>query len=685
MPGLENLFAAEPKLPSVQTLKMPENPQEWAEAITVAARERYPDLAHLPLVIEFRKKDEQAGTAVGAIHVTSDDDKKTIFLPIVIKKFELSPLDVWMEKDTQAIHPIKPDTFKKAFFNPSSAKGLDVRPTDVAGQYFNDPSTWSSNYPPLQGRYSYASAGYPILDSISDTIREKELKEFRETLQKNAFVLAKFKRGPHYEVIQKLAAKIPTKDPDYVASATKLIPVGAASIKREGKDKYSVLSMADQMFDLAASEYLDEYNCRNWLSKITAFCKDSIHDLPQQGEKLLVTKPAPKGTVYLFDQTKYSPVSADEFAAYVVKTKTGVQSHGVVFPNVVEFNGDKAPVKLFVSQSHCSFQTNIAGEKKPDSEMMAKVLKPSAARVGQTGTFVFIDDGQAIATVPVTIKAIEEYGQARITAIKLDGTKIKISRGYSDDPPKMTEALPCTKPAKTKDKFLDVHSMIEDRPKEYTIPRSMIWIPMEGFQEVSSSPKEWMQKEAAKVSHDPFNIRYTGIVYEAYGSDIEKRAFSERELKVTLANKGADAEMIDSVIKVARAKGKCCVHGLRQLKKKADIIKVATDASARLEKACAELKRDLVKFAAEVGDSSMTVDAMLSLNFVNPENLAKFVSYKPVFEKVADYLAELLMAARLGIKDMSESALVTAIARIQEVIDGLAKVQTSLSGSGEKV
>src|ERR1035437_6891536 len=130
MSAVANLFSIEPTLPNIQTHKMPDNSERWAEVLTTYLREQYPDVAKLPVVIEFRKKDEQTGTCIGAIHVTSEEAKKSIFVPFIIRKFELAPLDIWMEAKTQAVHPLTKDTFKEVFFVQSPAEGLDARPAD---------------------------------------------------------------------------------------------------------------------------------------------------------------------------------------------------------------------------------------------------------------------------------------------------------------------------------------------------------------------------------------------------------------------------------------------------------------------------------------------------------------------------------------------------------------------------
>ena len=195
---------------------------------------------------------------------------------------------------------------------------------------------------------------------------------------------------------------------------------------------------------------------------------------------------------------------------------------------------------------------------------------------------------------------------------------------------------------------------------------------------MSSSVQEYTTKEAsAHLTADPLSVRWTGVVYEVAGSGMEKTALDERRFKLLLATRGTTLDKIAQIEKKAKTVGIAKVHGLMPLRDRSAFEKHANDTYAKLESVCAKLRVDLVKEAAEI-DDAMTVDALLSLGFINPENLTKFVSYKPVFVKVADYIAELLLAARLGLKDLNESALVTVLSRLGEVIEGLKKVENGL-------
>jgi len=695
--ALENLFAIEPTLPNVQTHKMPDNSERWAEALTTYIREQYPDIAKMPVTVEIRKKDEQTGTAIGALHIMSEEAKKEVLVPFVIRKFELSPLDIWMEPKTQEVHALTKDTFKELFFVQSPAEGLDARPTDSTGTYFNDPSLWTTNYPPLQGRYSYASAGFQMLDALSDTFSAVDGEVFKQTLRENPMLVAKFQKHGYAEVIEKLARKVYPNSNDYTAAAMQLIPVAAASVKKEDPDKYSLLSSIEGLFDTMQVQKLDRQDMQKFLSKITGNPQDFLNEVDAEGEKMLVVrKPAPGIFVYDEMAQQPAPEMATDFALYRVKTKTGMQVDGIVIPSVVNFSGGRLPMKLFISRTHSSFQPNIAGIRlvdTDDKDMTKKILQPWDIRVGATGTFIYIDDGKAVATEPVTIKAIEDYC-GPLTVVDMKGRTFKVERGFGDFFTKeeressapMTAQPKMPGAPKQKRVYLDAHGFLEVRKDIFVIPRKMCWVPMSGFNDVTASPGEWITKEAAaKMELDPLTIHYTGIVYDVSGAGLPKLALSERETKVLLATAGVPLEKIAAILKRAKSPLKAKVHGVDRLEPKASKVSKNAKLIAKISSIVDGLKKNLIKEAADLPeDSDATVDALLSLNFLNPNNLAKFVAYKPVFDKVLDYLAELTLASRLGLKDINEGSTVLAMSKLMEVCDGLHKLQASVKRPSTK-
>jgi len=74
----------------------------------------------------------------------------------------------------------------------------------------------------------------------------------------------------------------------------------------------------------------------------------------------------------------------------------------------------------------------------------------------------------------------------------------------------------------------------------------------------------------------------------------------------------------------------------------------------------------------------MSVDAALSLNFLNPETLIKFADMRPDLEESLSKLCALLMASRLGMTEVPESALTMCIHGLEPTLQGLRLLETSL-------
>ena len=70
-----------------------------------------------------------------------------------------------------------------------------------------------------------------------------------------------------------------------------------------------------------------------------------------------------------------------------------------------------------------------------------------------------------------------------------------------------------------------------------------------------------------------------------------------------------------------------------------------------------------------------TVDSILSLQFMTPDNVGMYVDYIPELEKTINKVAEVLVAARLGMDDVKESAAKNAMSQLGAVLSGLANLR----------
>jgi hypothetical protein len=100
---------------------------------------------------------------------------------------------------------------------------------------------------------------------------------------------------------------------------------------------------------------------------------------------------------------------------------------------------------------------------------------------------------------------------------------------------------------------------------------------------------------------------------------------------------------------------------------------VAFNNAAQVLSQLPVLRRSLFKEAAVISDPQ-AVDIVLSLGFINPENITTFINYLPELDAGQCKLCELLIASRLGLSEIPEGALEKSIRATEEVLEGLKSV-----------
>lgn len=88
------------------------------------------------------------------------------------------------------------------------------------------------------------------------------------------------------------------------------------------------------------------------------------------------------------------------------------------------------------------------------------------------------------------------------------------------------------------------------------------------------------------------------------------------------------------------------------------------------------LNVDLIKEASVIDDPE-SVEAMLSLNFINKDNIEEFVGEIGNLEKVKSKLCNMLVTSRMGLTELDEGALKSAINGLDKTIIGLTDIKTA--------
>ena len=110
--------------------------------------------------------------------------------------------------------------------------------------------------------------------------------------------------------------------------------------------------------------------------------------------------------------------------------------------------------------------------------------------------------------------------------------------------------------------------------------------------------------------------------------------------------------------------------GVRDVRPVAAFMAPIEKAASEKVAAARAFRQDLLKEAAILPDIQ-TVDSVLSLGYINPENIRLFVGRLPYLEKALNTICELTLFSRLGMSEVPESASARAARALDEVIQGL--------------
>jgi len=650
------LFVDAPEMQDPSLTQLSAEVDEWPEEVVSKLKERIPQANGMNIIVKFMKQDDENGVATGSAVI--GDAKKQVVVPVIIKDFMLFPIDV-MIADKKLL-PLTPDYFSAVFTNNSSFQKLEEYPTFGGLGRFEDANLWNATYPPSLGRYAYASAGFDIMDQISDTLSEKDLAEFKKMASDPAIMTNFYKNG-HADLVKKVANLRPVNMNEFRQGADNLIKKDIFMLRKDGPNKYSVLSNAASVFSPSLTAMPRQDFCQ-FMATISDKAQDDINDVDQNGEKLIITyKPdAQFGEPYLDSTISPKIEMANEFDHYIVKDKAGVEFEGMVVPTVINFDMEKVPLKLFLGKTMSTIQNDIAGVRVENSRWQ---MCGQDFRIGQTGTFFWQPKGnkaKCLATIPVTIKSIVEGAPGCMHLLKvvdLQGHTFKVKFGYDGE----------------------LQRIANSGDDTFLMPDGFRWFPMEGFKEISNSLPDYGAKIAAVTkTANPVTLIATGHGQYAL-KGVEKYASSlgwdpsnlhGYQATFLLASLGATQEKIAQFTKQASRSGKAIIHGLHYIPTKNEKIARALPKAQKLHKIAADLRCNLVKEASFI-ENSQTVDTLLSLNFVNPENVSKFVSKLGQLKSAISTLASMIVASRLGVKEIPEQATSTAMYRLIDVVNGL--------------
>lgn len=664
---MESIFAPEPQFQQGQYHKLSDNVNEWEEQIHSLVAGAIPARLSLSTKLHWSKVDDQTGYAVGSV-ILGDKSGKSIGIPIIIKQWHLAPLDTVMMDDKA--YPLSEDSLKEIFYNTSIADETVSR-RDISKMYSSG-DAYENTYPPVGGgRYVYSSS---ILESIEDTLWEDDINDLKKSATEE--VLAAARKNGSYNVLSKLASKKGKKKRKKASKKTVI------NVARKGVNEYSILGNPEGVFDPVMLN-ADRPTMRRFVAKtvgkgqaeaeaVSRIDKNKSYQLPVAKQRLWEPSKEPvdrklgeHGEIFLTPPSQGSKaVSCDRFGVYAMKDPAGVISRGYCFPNVIKFNGSKAGLKIFAGKSCAAVQPRISGVPCPDYEVDVPETLPD---VGKFGTLVYTDKGNALATVPFTVDSVSMYKEIKgLGVTDFYGNKVSLI---------LSPTVKGITPVKKAKEFGPLAG-----PSSFLVPQDMHFFELNHLKKMSEDIGEHDKHAALDYDQNAVRVLCQNGVYVMKGRDLDKYAsvndvhfdfnsLHEGELDFLLSSFGCPQERLGEV-KTASSTclGGARVHGL-------DMPKLAHEVpeDMAIDNYIRGLRCNLVK-EASVMDEGEIVDSALSLGFINPDNITKFMAAVPKLKETLSILSKLLIAARLGMSSIPEEATRAARDNILRVVQGLKKL-----------
>lgn len=335
---------------------------------------------------------------------------------------------------------------------------------------------------------------------------------------------------------------------------------------------------------------------------------------------------------------------------YKVHDSNGHEHLGVVLSNLLDIDGKELPISLFTNGTVSAVQSDIVGI--PAGKVMNL---PTGSPKGHG--FFFKADGEKIkATIPLTFKATTAMpGEpTNMVGETFDGRPVEVSQQPG------------------------IQVIMQTPDGKLLIPQDWRWSPLDSTDPVDLIGGEDDFDKEAEVGRYLESVSVRGSrsgLFALDGLALDKVASEHKH--------GLDVDGAMFLLTALGVEPNCAIEKLGQSMvgdgltyvKVGRAITLAEDqvAEARVKAASRyfpDLRRPLFKEAAFLTDPT-AVDTVLSLGFVNPENMSTFVAYLPEIDEAQGHMCELLLSARLGMSAVPVGALEKAIKSTEQVIEGL--------------
>lgn len=496
--------------------------------------------------------------------------------------------------------------------------------------------------------------GVSILNKIAHTITSDQQDRFmREARELEPY----FRHNQKIGMVNMLT-KITPSDKRDAATRMKEASRGGASFFEGGNKVFQIERLGYGKYVMKTAE-ADVFEPKKDLMSVhdvsAALGEDLVADIRENGHTTVSTEAAIQQNL---DSVKVDTIS--DYGIYKVQAlDNGSHLVGWVITNVVDMYGGASNLKIFTNGEDYSCQESIAGVRVSQGTALPRKIP----RGGDFGCFYVVSPSGAVtATLPMTITREEDIeGTLYWACVDLWGTPIRVTMAP------------------------DLRRPVEIGDDTFAIPDYMLFLPLKNDRKLVPEPLMFSKT----ASPDNVRLVYNGK-FTFTGPAVEKVASQHRQ-----ALGEADAEFLGVALGLTRDacrekmawamhKGEVTLRGRTLVSSKEKQEKIAAitqqlagSAGEPARQLSDALRQDTVKIAASLPEMALphSVDTVLSLNFINHENLQLFIESLPHLETARRDLAELYITTMLGLPDVSRMAILRAMESLAEVSQGLKKIK----------
>lgn len=495
-------------------------------------------------------------------------------------------------------------------------------------------------------RYDRMRKTGSVLSSILPTIRASDYTAFFDKLAGDPGLQAQYvaNGGATGESLKKLAGYTPGDTRKLAGAVLRHIKPSVAQLRKEAEG-YSLKTASNACWMPEVQE-LDRGQAVRLLGPKVVLAADTAGS---------ATMALGEGAGKPEGAEEDKPELVSQFGIYKVQDEAGRHLIGYVFTNLIDIDGSPLPIAMFTNGSQMAVQGEIAGVRVGDGASLFE-----GHPRGKGAFYRLLPNGKAAATVPMNVKATvaaPEQGGVIMHAETFDGRQVQVI---------VQPNLESIVPSPDGDHLL--------------IPDSFSWLPLDQAEDTAlvSSPDGFNKEGEARRKLATVQVRCGGTdSFSLSGFPVDKLASAERDFLsmddtlFVLGALGANMKLAEAGLGEAAAFSRPVdIRIGRYIKTAEDQMIASANAAREVLAASPDLRCDLFKEAAVIPDPT-AVDTVLSLGFLNPENLGVFISYLPVLDEAQGRMCELLLAARLGLREVPVSALEKAIRSTEETLEGL--------------